>query len=155
MTHTRNCIRVVVPLALAVSAAPLWAQESGLVLEEVIVTSQKREQSLQDVPISVSAFGMEKLETMGIDELEDIGAKVPNLFLNNFNTDASTVPLFIRGIGQNDVQLTQDPSVALYIDGVYVGSSIGSGLETVELERIEVLRGPQGTLYGQIGRAHV
>lgn len=144
---------VISALSLAVAGSlsthVATAQDSKLVLEEVIVTSQKREQSLQDVPISVSAFGMEKLESMGIDELEDIGAKVPNLFLNSFNNDASTVRLFVRGIGQNDVQLTQDPSVALYIDGIYVGSSIGSGLETVELERIEVLRGPQGTLYGR------
>jgi iron complex outermembrane receptor protein len=125
------------------------AQQSGLVLEEVIVTAQKREQTLQDVPISVSAFTGDMLQTMGIDELEDIGAKVPNLFLNAFNNDPNTVRLFIRGIGQNDVQLTQDPSVALYIDGVYVGTSVGSGMETVDLARIEVLRGPQGTLYGR------
>ena len=125
------------------------AQGSGLALEEVIVTAQKRQQTLQDVPISVSAFSNEMLQTMGIDELEDLGANVPNLFLNGFNNDPTTVRLFIRGIGQNDVQLTQDPSVALYIDGVYVGTSVGSGMETVELERIEVLRGPQGTLYGR------
>jgi iron complex outermembrane receptor protein len=125
------------------------AQEPGLALEEVIVTAQKREQTLQDVPISVSAFTNEMLEAMGIDELEDIGAKVPNLFLNSFNNEPTTVRMFIRGIGQNDVQLTQDPSVALYIDGVYVGTSVGSGMETVDLERIEVLRGPQGTLYGR------
>ena len=123
------------------------AQEKSLALEEVIVTAQKREQTLQDVPISVTAFSSERLEVMGINELEDIGTNVPNLFLNSFNADATTVRLFIRGIGQNDVQLTQDPSVALYIDGVYVGTSIGSGQETVDLERIEVLRGPQGTLY--------
>ncbi|MCY4428527.1 MAG: TonB-dependent receptor [Halieaceae bacterium] len=126
-----------------------WAQDGALALEEVIVTAQKREQSLQDVPISVSAFNLQKLEVMGIDELEDIGVNVPNLFLNSFNNDPTTVRLFIRGIGQNDVQLTQDPSVALYVDGVYVGTSIGSGIETVALERIEVLRGPQGTLYGR------
>ncbi len=131
------------------SSAAVQAQGSGLALEEVIVTAQKREQTLKDVPISVSAFSNEMLQTMGIDELEDLGAKVPNLFLNGFNNDPTTVRLFIRGIGQNDVQLTQDPSVALYIDGVYVGTSVGSGMETVELERIEVLRGPQGTLYGR------
>ncbi len=149
MSLSEKFAGITLSAAVMAVSAQVAAQNNGLVLEEVIVTSQKREQSLQDVPISVSAFGMEKLETMGIDELEDIGAKVPNLFLNHFNNDASTVRLFIRGIGQNDVQLTQDPSVALYIDGVYVGTSIGSGLETVELERIEVLRGPQGTLYGR------
>lgn len=130
-------------------ASPHTFAQGGLALEEVIVTAQKRAESIQDVPISISAFSSEKLEVMGIADIEDIGAKVPNLVLNTFNNDANTVRLFIRGIGQNDVQLTQDPSVALYIDGVYVGTSIGSGIEAVDLERIEVLRGPQGTLYGR------
>ncbi|MFT4822240.1 MAG: iron complex outermembrane receptor protein [Halioglobus sp.] len=144
---------IIIGTSLAVptllGSAVVQAQGSGLALEEVIVTAQKRQQTLQDVPISVSAFSNEMLQTMGIDELEDLGAHVPNLFLNGFNNDPTTVRLFIRGIGQNDVQLTQDPSVALYIDGIYVGTSVGSGMETVELERIEVLRGPQGTLYGR------
>lgn len=131
------------------ASAPSVGQQTALVLEEVIVTAQKRAESIQDVPISISAFGADKLEAMGIEDIEDIGANVPNLILNTFNNDANTVRLFIRGIGQNDVQLTQDPSVALYIDGVYVGTSIGSGIESVDLERIEVLRGPQGTLYGR------
>lgn len=144
----RPQIAALAAVVLSINTSPLLAQNE-LVLEEIIVTSQKREQSLQDVPISVAAFGYEKLQAMGIDELEDIGANVPNLVINNFNNDASTVRLFIRGIGQNDVQLTQDPSVALYIDGVYVGTSIGSGMESIDLERIEVLRGPQGTLYGR------
>ena len=145
-------VRAAVALAAIsgfVSSGIAVAQQSRLMLEEVIVTAQKREQTLQDVPISVAAFDTSKLQKMGIDELEDIGAKVPNLFINNFNNDSSTVRLFIRGIGQNDVQLTQDPSVALYIDGVYVGTSVGSGMETVDLQRIEVLRGPQGSLYGR------
>ncbi len=118
-------------------------------LDEIIVTAEKREQSLQDVPISIAAFTADDLDVYGIDELEDIGQNVPNFYLNNFNNDANTVRLFIRGIGQNDVQVTQDPSVALYIDGVYVGTSIGSGIESLDLERVEILRGPQGTLYGR------
>ena len=148
---SRIAAYILTPPLICVSAlsAVAQAQENSLALEEVIVTAQKREQTLQDVPISVSAFGTERLEVMGIDELEDIAGKVPSLFLNTFNSDPTTVRLFIRGIGQNDVQLTQDPSVALYIDGIYVGSSIGSGQETVDLERLEVLRGPQGTLYGR------
>lgn len=126
-----------------------YAQSGAIALEEVIVTAQKRSESLQDVPISIAAFSAESLEAFGIDELEDIGANVPNFFLNSFNNDPNTVRLFIRGIGQPGVQITQDPSVALYIDGVYVGTSIGSGTESVDLERVEILRGPQGTLYGR------
>ncbi|MCZ6830169.1 MAG: TonB-dependent receptor, partial [Gammaproteobacteria bacterium] len=137
-------------LALAVSspwlAVPANAQ--GM-LEEVLVTAQKREQSLQDVPISVAVLGEDMLRTRGIDTLTDIGANVPNLFVNPVNNTPTSVRMFIRGIGQNDVQLTQDPSVALYLDGVYVGTSIGSGFEGVDVARLEILRGPQGTLYGR------
>jgi len=118
-------------------------------IDEIIVTAEKREQSLREVPISIVAFDVEKLEQAGIDEIEDLGANIPNLFVNNFNSEASTIRLFIRGVGQNDVSVTQDPSVGLYMDGVYVGSGIGAGSELVDLERIEVLRGPQGTLYGR------
>ena len=74
---------------------------------------------------------------------------VPNVFINNFNGRPGVVRLFIRGLGQNDVSLTQDPSVALYTDGVYVGTSVGAAFELTDLERIEILRGPQGTLYGR------
>lgn len=140
-------------LAAAVASAGLpttaLAAEGAIALEEVIVTAQKRSESIQDVPISIAAFSQESLEAFGIDELEDIGANVPNFFLNSFNNDPNTVRLFIRGVGQPGVQITQDPSVALYIDGVYVGTSIGAGTESVDLERVEILRGPQGTLYGR------
>ena len=132
-------------------AEPVFAQETaqGPRVEEIIVTAQRREQSLKDVPISIASFGEEKLAKLGINKIEDLSTNVPNLFVNNFNGTADTVRLFIRGIGQNDVSVTQDPSVALYIDGVYVGSSFGAGFDAVDLERIEVLRGPQGTLYGR------
>lgn len=118
-------------------------------LEEVIVTAEKREESLQDVPISIVAFSQEALEKLGISDIKDLAAKVPNVMINEFTGSSTTVRLFIRGVGQNDVQVTQDPSVALYMDGVYIGSSVGTAFETADLQRIEVLRGPQGTLYGR------
>jgi iron complex outermembrane receptor protein len=142
LPFARNLLAV--SAALGVSAV---AQEAAL--EEVIVTAEKRTQSLQDVPISILAFDQDRLETLRINELDDLNANVPNLFVNNFNNDPVAVRLFIRGIGQNDLQLTQDPSVALYLDGVYIGTSFGAGFEGVDTERIEVLRGPQGTLYGR------
>lgn len=118
-------------------------------LEEVIVTAEKREESLQDVPISIVAFNQEALEKLGISDVKDLAAKVPNVQVGEFTGSSTTVRLFIRGVGQNDVQVTQDPSVALYMDGVYIGSSVGTAFETADTERIEVLRGPQGTLYGR------
>jgi iron complex outermembrane recepter protein len=142
-------------LALAIAAAsvaPSFAQESGdrsMMLEEVVVTAQKRQESLQDVPISVATMSQDHMEMRVIDDLKDIGNDIPNLYINPFNSDPTAIRLFIRGIGQNDVQITQDPSVSLYTDGVYMGTSIGAGFEGVDIERMEILRGPQGTLYGR------
>lgn len=137
------------PLVLCSLSSAVSAQNASPVLEEVVVTAQKREQSLQDVPISVVAYGREDLEKRDIQSLTDIGASVPNFYVNTTNNSPTSVRLFIRGIGQNDVQITQDPSVALYLDGVYIGTSVGAGFDGVDVERMEVLRGPQGTLYGR------
>ncbi len=138
----------VVGWAAAASAAA-QATSTEPALPEVVVTAQKREQSLQDVPISVAAMGEEQLSKLGVHTVLDFAGNVPNLYVNNFNGRADIVRLFIRGIGQNDVSITQDPSVALYVDGIYVGTSAGAAFESPDIERIEVLRGPQGTLYGR------
>ncbi|MGI9288771.1 MAG: TonB-dependent receptor [Pseudomonadales bacterium] len=135
--------------AAALAALTSFASAEGLVLEEVIVTAEKREESLQDVPISIAAFDDEALERLGIDDLKDIAANIPNVNVQEFTGSSTTVRLFMRGVGQNDVQVTQDPSVALYMDGVYIGSSVGTAFESADIRRIEVLRGPQGTLYGR------
>lgn len=115
----------------------------------IYVTAQRREERLIDVPASVVALGAAALENQQISELQDFVGQVPNLQVNTFGGRSDTVRLFIRGIGQSDVTLTQDPSIALYVDGVYIGSTIGGGFETDDLARVEVLRGPQGTLYGR------
>ncbi|MEM9257356.1 MAG: TonB-dependent receptor [Pseudomonadota bacterium] len=137
-----------IQLAALLSTGTAAAQNTTT-LEEVIVTAQKRTESLQDVPISVATLNEETLELRNINDLKDIGTAIPNLYINPFNNDPTAIRLFIRGVGQNDIQITQDPSVALYTDGVYVGTSFGTGFEGVDIERIEVLRGPQGTLYGR------
>jgi iron complex outermembrane receptor protein len=129
-------------------ATPAFAQD-GPTADEIVVTAQRVEEVLRDVPVSVAAMDGERLEELGIDDLRDFTGQVPNLFINNFNGRPDTVRIFIRGLGQNDVSLTQDPSVALYIDNVYVGSAIGSSFDSLDLERVEILRGPQGTLYGR------
>ena len=130
-------------------AAMAQEKNQALALEEVFVTAQKRTESLQDVPISIVAMDQHDLEIRAIDALQDISLDIPNFSAKTFVSDSSTVRLFIRGIGQNDAQITQDPSVALYLDGVYIGTSVGAGFQGVDVDRIEVLRGPQGTLYGR------
>ena len=130
--------------SLAVASPMALAQ-----LEEVIVTAQKRAESLQDTPISLTAFGEDQLETDGINNLGDIGSKVPSLTIEPFPINNATLRIFIRGIGISDAQITQDPPVGIYVDGVYIARSTGTALDVADLQRIEILRGPQGTLYGR------
>ncbi|MCH9691586.1 MAG: TonB-dependent receptor [Gammaproteobacteria bacterium] len=150
----KNMLPIFFFLIGLVSFSSAFSQEDiytsdKMVLEEITVTAERREESLTEVPISIAVLGKEKLEQKGIDEIEDLGNNVPNLYVNPFNVDADSVRIFVRGIGQGSVEVTQDPSVALYMNGVYAGSSIGLGFENADIERIEVLRGPQGTLYGR------
>ena len=139
--------RVSLSAGLLLAAAPAIAQEGGL--EDIVVTAQKREESLQKTPISAAAFTSTALEARGIANLSDLQAQVPNLQLTPHPNSATTSRIFIRGVGNLDDQITQDPSVAVYMDGVYIGRSQGLANEVAELERIEVLRGPQGSLYGR------
>lgn len=140
-------------LACAATPSLALAQASRnaapIALEEVLVTAQKKVESLQDTPISLTAFGAGRLETDGINNLSDIGSRVPSLTIEPFPINNATLRIFIRGIGISDTQVTQDPPVGIYVDGVYVARATGTALDVAELERIEILRGPQGTLYGR------
>ncbi len=147
MNHTKSLL----VLLVAGLALPGYTQEkrSAPALEEVLVTAEKREASLQDTPISISAFNNEDLEKFGISNLADVQFSVPNMAMRQFPNSQSALRIFIRGIGNNDVQITQDPAVGVYLDGIYVSRSSGLANQIVDPERIEVLRGPQGTLYGR------
>ena len=151
--HVKNIVAISTGFFLLTGTASQvsYGQEknSSRGLEEIIVTAQKRDESLQDTPISITAFGEERLEIEGINNLNDIGSKVPSLTIEPFPINNATLRIFIRGIGIADVQVTQDPPVGIYVDGVYIARSTGTALDVAELQRIEVLRGPQGTLYGR------
>ncbi|MGB1457999.1 TonB-dependent receptor [Spongiibacter marinus] len=138
---------------VALLAAPMAMAQPGdtqrYALEEVVVTAQKKAESLQDAPISLTAFGQQALENKGINSLADIGANVPSMSIEPFPINNATLRIFIRGIGISDAQITQDPPVGIYMDGVYIARSTGTALDVADLERIEILRGPQGTLYGR------
>lgn len=118
-------------------------------LEEIVVTAQKRTESLQDTPISMAALTSVALENKGISNIADLRSEVPSLQISPAPVSATSARVFIRGVGNNDDQITQDPSVAVYFDGVYMARIQGLAMEVGELERIEVLRGPQGSLYGR------
>lgn len=135
-------------------AADDSARKSRLeqIFEEVVVTARKREEGLQDAPIAISAFSGASLEARGITTLNDIQTVTPNLTFYSYTTEGASTNnanLYIRGVGQADFAPTADPGVGLYVDGVYYGRSVGSVLDLIDLERVEVLRGPQGTLFGR------
>ncbi len=116
-------------------------------LEEIVVTAQRRAESFQKVPASIVAFGAEAIRKERILGLDDVAAKVPGLTIGNFSPEAPNITL--RGIGSTDRDVGSDRSVVVFIDEVAVGRAGASTFDLFDLERIEVLRGPQGTLYGK------
>ena len=121
-------------------------------MEEIVVTAQKRAESLQDAPIAITAFTASDLESKGIDDISQIASLTPNLTFDTtaaLSGSSSAAVVFLRGVGSQSFQITDDPGVGTYVDGVYVSTSIGGVLDVIDIERIEVLRGPQGTLFGR------
>ena len=144
--------------ALAAAAAGMMvlgspaAHAQGAALEEIVVTAQKREESLQDTPVAVSAFTASAIQEKGIDDISEVASFTPNLVFDTTSPISglsSGAVVFIRGIGNTDFSLTTDPGVGTYVDGVYMSRSAGGVLDVLDVERIEVLRGPQGTLFGR------
>lgn len=122
----------------------------GAEFEEITVTAKRREQSIYEVPVAVSAFSGATIQKQGITDLTDVGKFVPNLNVTGFSAGhTESVNPFIRGIGLQDHLITTDPGVSVYVDGVYLGRQVGQNWSLSNIERIEVLRGPQGTLYGR------
>ena len=140
-----------VPVAWAQDAAPTGASPAtnATTLDTVKVTARKREETLQDVPVAVTAFTPETLDKLNIKDLGDLDAQVPNLTVYAARGSTSTVTAYIRGVGQADPLWGVDPGVGIYLDDVYIARPQGALLDVFDVERIEVLRGPQGTLYGK------
>ena len=136
-------------LTLLAGASTHLHASSEFALEEIIVTAQKREQSVQEIPISVTAFDAAAIRELGINNLSDIGDYVPNTFISK-GIAPSNATVSIRGIaGSIDFLSTSEPGVGLYLNGVIISKNNGSLFDLVALERIEVLKGPQGTLFGK------
>ena len=119
-------------------------------IEEIIVTARKREENLQKVPISASALTADEIEIRSFADLSDLSRATPNLYIAPIGSASpDTAGIYIRGVGGGDTYVTSDPGVGIYVDGVFLGRSLGGILDILDLERIEVLRGPQGTLFGK------
>jgi len=127
-------------------AVPSVAQAQ---IDEIVTTAQRREQSTQDVPVAVTVLTTAELETKQIGDTLDIQNFVPNLNIGTNTGTANAARIFLRGIGEDESRGAVEPAVGTYIDGVYIGRLVGSLLDLVDLEQVEVLRGPQGTLYGR------
>ncbi|VUD62627.1 Pesticin receptor [Thalassocella blandensis] len=134
---------------LAVNATAQPAKKKSSVVEEMIVTAQKREQSMQDVSIAVSAFSGDAMEKMGFEEGLDITQQVPNMNFFAIFGEASSPSISLRGISLVNFSDSWESPVSLYVDDVYRGNPAGSAIQLFDLQRVEVLRGPQGTLYGR------
>jgi iron complex outermembrane receptor protein len=140
-------------LALAAGTAGVAAaqeqDEEVIGLEEIVVTAQRRAESVQDVPIAISAFTAGELETRNITETLDLVQYVPNVFGSNNTGLGSANAYYIRGIGNTESIATFDPPVGSYIDDVYISRQNANNFSFFDVERVEVLRGPQGTLFGR------
>jgi len=150
-TKNLAIIMSAVPIAaIGVDQAAVAQGTSNSAFEEIVVTAQRREQSIYDVPVAISAFSPETIERQGITDLVDIGKFVPNLNVTGFSAGhTSSANPFIRGIGLQDHLITTEPGVGVYVDGIYLGRQVGQNWNLTNIERVEVLRGPQGTLYGR------
>ena len=116
-------------------------------LEEIVVTAERRVQNIQDVPLSIAAIAGDDVNIGKVTELNDVAFTTPGLTFNEFNLGEPRI--YIRGIGNGSDSAASDPAVGVFLDEVYIGRTGGVGFDLYDLERVEILRGPQGTLYGK------
>jgi len=136
---------IVTPISFSVSAQE---EAPSLAIEEIIVTARKKEESIQDVPMAVTAI-TEQLRESSVRRIEDIQAFAPNLFINRTPGIGSGAAITIRGVASLESDKSYEPSIGVVMDGMFLGTSSGVLLDNFDIERIEVLRGPQGTLFGK------
>ena len=124
-------------------------EEASSIFDEVVVTARKREEAAQSVPIPITALGAAQLAGRNITEIKDIEKLTPNMQFDAQGINSTVTNVFLRGIGQTNWSATQDPKIGIYIDGVYLSRAQGGLVDLMDIERVEVLRGPQGTLFGR------
>jgi iron complex outermembrane receptor protein len=150
--HAMTVAAAVAAAIAGLCAAPARAQAPAADaggIQEVTVTARRREESIRDVPIAVTSFSGARLESVGAEDLTFISQETPNVTLEASRATNSTLTAFIRGVGQQDPVAGFEQGVGIYLDDVYLNRPQGAILDVYDVERIEVLRGPQGTLYGR------
>jgi iron complex outermembrane receptor protein len=138
-------------LALCAGAAIAQQSDTGI-LEEITVTAQKRIENIQQVPIAITAFSAEALQQKAITSVDQLSNLSPNVNLDAgtpFSGSDTVLSAYIRGIGQDDFAFNLDPGVGVYVDGVYLARSVGANTTMLDVDRVEILKGPQGTLFGR------
>ncbi|BFM15638.1 TonB-dependent receptor [Maricurvus nonylphenolicus] len=145
----KKSLPVAISVATLLPSLPVIANDASFTLEEIVVTAQKREQSLQDVPVAVTAYDSQAMKAQGIDDAVDLNTASPSVNFNTAQNKVSNSPVRIRGIGTNGTNAAFEGAVGLYMDGVYRSRS-GMVLATFnDISSVEILRGPQGTLFGK------
>jgi outer membrane receptor protein involved in Fe transport len=154
----RNLTQLSLLAMTAALAVPAHAQQAatgtndGGGIEEIVVTAQKRAENVQDVPIAISTFTASALQERAIGNVAQLSAIAPNVNLDAgtpFSGSASVLSAYIRGIGSDDFAFNIDPGVGVYLDGVYLARTVGANQDLLDVARVEVLKGPQGTLFGR------
>lgn len=160
LNRARLPLRCVLAAGVAFVALPAVAvaqdsQDQGVSadvdegLRQIVVTAQRRQEAQQDVPIAISAFDEEEIERFNARDISELAGQVPNLVLTEVSIGPGLAQVSIRGVNSQDPEKSFDPAVGVFLDGVYLGTSAFNLLDTFDLERVEVLRGPQGTLFGR------
>lgn len=158
--YQRHFSALLAPMILAVTCigstlftANAVAQErrgtANILLEEIIVTARKREENAQEVPIAITAFNAEQIESLKIRDLMDLSVGMPNVALDDIGTFRGSANFSIRGLGINSSIPSIDPTVGVFIDGIYLGNNVGTIFDMFDVESVTVLRGPQGILFGR------
>src|SRR5512134_1339756 len=154
-----SCLTLAIPLllmnagsAVAQTTPAPESQADAETLESIVVTARRREESLQDTPVAVTALSAAALERQQIVNTTDLDKVAPNIQFHSYGTltgNNSAAQVFIRGIGQSDATPAVDPGVGVYIDDVYMGRAVGAAMEFRDIASVQILRGPQGTLFGR------
>jgi len=136
----------------ATSSTPQAEEQDTGGLEEITVTARKRSENLQETPVAITAMNAEMLESRQINNVAQVAKFAPNVNIQpvaNISGSSASLTAFIRGVGQTDFNITVDPGVGVYVDGVYVARSVGALLDMSDIADVQILRGPQGTLFGK------